>query len=139
MEELDQLRKLSEQEAMDDKLRREISIALFDAMPDSIVVVDQNGIIFQVNRETELIFGYSRQEIIGQPVEALLPGRLRDSHVSHRAKYLDEPRTRSMGQVGMELYGRRKDGREFAAEISLSPLPTERGLFVITIIRRRRG
>ncbi len=105
-----------------------------EAAPDAIVVVDGAGRIAVVNRLTERMFGYARDELRGQPVEVLVPERFRERHVADRANYAHEPRTRPMG-AGRELAGRRKDASEFPVEISLSPLETPDGTVVISIIR----
>jgi PAS domain S-box-containing protein len=105
-----------------------------EAAPDAIVVVDPGGRIVLVNELIERMFGYSRQELLGQSVEMVVPDRVRRAHVAYRNAYFREPRTRPMG-AGRELAGRRKDGSEFPVEISLSPLPTDKGTLVISIIR----
>ncbi|HEX2574585.1 MAG TPA: histidine kinase dimerization/phosphoacceptor domain -containing protein [Polyangia bacterium] len=105
-----------------------------EAAPDAIVVVDAEGRIVIVNQLTERMFGYTRQELLGAPVELLVPERYGVRHVEERASYFGEPRTRPMGE-GRELAGRRKDGSEFPVEISLSPLKTHGGTLVISIIR----
>ncbi len=105
-----------------------------EAAPDAIVVVDRSGRIGIINQLAERLFGYSRQELLGMQIEELVPQRFRQQHVGHRDDYFREPRTRPMGQ-GRELSGRRKDGSEFPVEISLSPLKTETGTVVISIIR----
>jgi PAS domain S-box-containing protein len=105
-----------------------------EAAPDSIVVVDPEGRIIIANGLAEHMFGYARDELIGQPIELLVPERYRTGHVEHRTSYFHEPRTRRMGG-GRALSGQRKDGTEFAVEISLSPLQTDRGPLVISIIR----
>ncbi|HVE87933.1 MAG TPA: PAS domain S-box protein [Myxococcales bacterium] len=105
-----------------------------EAAPDAIVVVDQAGRIVIANKLSERLFGYAREELVGQRVEILVPQRLREDHVQHRTQYFHEPRTRPMGE-GMALAGRRKDGTEFPVEISLSPLSTDQGPLVISIIR----
>ncbi len=107
---------------------------LFEAAPDAIVLVDGEGRIRRVNRQAELMFGYSRRELLNKPVEALLPPRFREHHVAHRSAYLAEPRQRPMG-AGLELYGLRKDGTEFPVDIVLSPLQTDDQLFVVSVIR----
>jgi PAS domain S-box-containing protein len=105
-----------------------------EAAPDAIVVVDRRGKIVTINTLTERMFGYGRDELVGQAVEVLVPERYRGAHVDDRSTYFEEPRTRPMG-AGRELSGRRKDGREFAVEISLSPLQVQDGPLVISIIR----
>ncbi|HYO51870.1 PAS domain S-box protein [Archangium sp.] len=105
-----------------------------EAAPDAIVVVDTSGRIVTVNQLTERMFGYARQELLGKTVEFLVPERYHGRHVLHRSNYFREPRTRPMGE-GRELAGRRKDGSEFSVEISLSPLETDKGTLVISIIR----
>lgn len=107
---------------------------LLEFIPDAIVIINGDGHIVLVNSMTEKMFGYDRDELLGKPVEILLPERFREKHVGHRNDYYSEPRMRSMG-VGFNLCGRRKDGTEFPVEISLSPMETENGILVISFIR----
>ena len=107
---------------------------LLDAAPDAILCVDADGRIAIANAQAERLFGYSEEELVGAPVELLVPPQLRDTHVRHRAAYLHDPRPRPMG-AGMQLAGRRKDGSEFPAEISLSALDTAQGVLVSAAVR----
>ncbi len=115
---------------------------ILESAPDGMVIVDNRGKIALVNGQAERLFGYSRHELIGAPVELLVPDRLRDVHRRHRADYAETPRTRPMG-AGLDLSGRRKDGSEFPVEISLSPLQAPDGTLTIAAIRditeRRRA
>src|SRR5919204_1485176 len=111
---------------------------LLEAAPDCVVIVDLGGTIQMVNRQTEVLFGYPREELLGQPVEMLMPERFRGRHHGHRMNYADDPHTRPMG-VGLELFGRREDGSEFPVEISLSPMSSEDESVVISIIRDVTG
>jgi PAS domain S-box-containing protein len=100
--------------------------ALLEAAPDALVVTDRGGCIQLVNAQAERLFGWRREELVGQPVERLLPDRSRKAHVAQRDLFLRAPRTRMMGE-GLELFAVRKDGTEFPAEVNLSPLDSPEG------------
>ncbi len=114
--------------------------AIFEAASDAILVVDQSGTIISANRKTEEMFGYTRETLWGQPLEMLLPARLRSRHVDHRAGYFRDPHSRPMG-LGLDLLARKSDGTEFPVEISLNYIETEEGrrafAFVTDITQRR--
>ncbi len=121
-----------------DKLHADESEAYFrtllESAPDAMIIVDDSGKIAIVNGQTETMFGYRRDEMIGQPIEIMLPERLREEHRAHRDRFDQDPELRPMG-AGLELVGRRKDGTEFPVEISLSPVQTETTRFVSSVIR----
>ncbi len=108
--------------------------ALLDAAPDAMICADRNGRIALVNAQAERLFGYPRDELIGQPVEILVPDEARGIHPGHRAGYLADPQPRPMG-AGIRLAGRRRDGTTFPAEISLSAIDTGEGVLVTTAVR----
>ena len=107
---------------------------LFEAAPDALVTIDGDGEIALANAQVEHLFGYARAELVGRPIELLMPERFWQSHVGHRAQYAATPVVRPMG-TGLRLVCRRKDGTEFWAEISLSPIATAAGLVVTCAIR----
>jgi PAS domain S-box-containing protein len=107
---------------------------LLESAPEAMVIIDSRGRIVALNSQTELLSGYNRQELLGQPIERLVPERFHTQHCQQRADYAAQPRCRPMG-VGIEVIGRRKDGSEFPAEVSLRPLHTAEGLLVSSAIR----
>jgi PAS domain S-box-containing protein len=115
--------------ATDNKFRQ-----LLEAAPDAIIVVDQSGTIVLANSMTQKNFGYHIDELLGQPIEVLVPERYRQPHIGYRQGYFNEPSTRPMGS-GLELVAVRKDGSEFPTEISISPLETDEGVLVTAVVR----
>ena len=115
---------------------------LFETASDAYVAVDEKGLVVRVNAQVESLFGYQRDELLGQPVETLIPEGRRSAHRRHRADYWAHPRRRSMGE-NLELLARRKDGTEFPVDIILSPLETVDGRLAVAAVRdvteRRRA
>jgi PAS domain S-box-containing protein len=104
-----------------------------ESAPNAIVMADSTGRVTLVNSQTEKYFGYTRSELIGQPIEMLIPERYRQRHPQYRRSFATERRARAMG-IGRDLSGRRKDGSEFPVEIGLSPIETEQGTLVLSAI-----
>jgi len=117
-----------------DRGRLQYTWSVLESAPDAMVIIDRKGEVQLANAAIETLFGYPRAELIGRPVEMLIPQRYRDRHPGHRARFLAERRVRPMG-ANLELSGQRKDGSEFPVEISLSPLETDDGMLTIAAIR----
>lgn len=107
---------------------------LLESAPDAIVIVDGQGRISLLNRQLALIFGYTPDELLGRPIEVLLPERFRERHLQHREQFAEQPSTRPMG-TALDLYALRKNGEEFPVEVSLSPLGEGSDLLVTAVIR----
>src|SRR6185437_14113436 len=105
-----------------------------EAAPDAMIIIDGSGAIRFANRQVSSLFGYAHDEVVGKPVELLMPERFHAHHIEHRDQYLGNVRIRPMG-AGLQLFGRRKDGTEFPVEISLSPIEHEQGTLISAAIR----
>ena len=117
-----------------ERTRLQYTWSVLESAPDAIVIVNRDGVVQLANAATETLFGYRREELVGRPVEMLMPERYRGRHDGHRAGFFSNPRARGMSP-DLVLSGRRKDGVEFPVEISLSPLETEDGVFATAAIR----
>ena len=115
------------------KLAEEKFRLAVEACPSGIVMADAEGRIVLINAETERLFGYDRQELIGQPVDVLVPPRFQEAHPGLRAGFVAHPGARTMG-AGRDLYGLRKDGSEFPVEVGLNPIRTPEGLMILSVI-----
>ena len=111
---------------------------LLDAAPEALVTVDERGLIVLVNRRTELLFGYSREELVGQSIEILVPERIRSARPDQRGGFFADPSSLPMG-TRLDLQGLRKDGSEFPSQIVLAPVRAEEGLFVTAAIHDVTG
>ena len=109
--------------------------SLVESFPDAMIGADRSGLIALVNSQTEQLFGFKRDELLGQPIEVLIPQRYREAHVNHRTGYADDPNRRSMGTRAMNLVGKRRDEAEFPVDVSLSPVETPDGPLMIAAIR----
>jgi PAS domain S-box-containing protein len=107
---------------------------LLEALPDAVFVVAADGRIVFVNAQAQALFGYAREDLVGQLIEMLVPEAVRPVHPQHRGRYFGAPQVRPMG-AGLDLSGRRADGTEFPAEISLSAIETAEGRLVTAVVR----
>jgi PAS domain S-box-containing protein len=106
---------------------------VFEAAPNAMVMVSEDGRIVLINAQGEKVFGYGRAELVGLPIETLIPERFQPEHPMHRKHFVGNPQTRTIG-AGRELFGRRKDGSEVPVEIGLNPMRTPEGLFVVASV-----
>jgi PAS domain S-box-containing protein len=122
------MRDVSERERAEERFRQ-----LIESVPNGIVMIDAGGTIALVNAQIERAFGYTREELLGQPIEILVPQRFREHHPVYRDSFLAAPVARPMGS-GRDLFGLRKDGTEFPVEIGLSPIKTDKGAMALGTI-----
>ncbi|MTI89333.1 MAG: PAS domain S-box protein [Balneolaceae bacterium] len=123
------IRDVTERKKAEERFRN-----LMESAPDAMVIINESGTIELVNKQTEALFEYQREELIGTQVEELIPDSFMHSYQEHRTHYTKNPNVRGMG-IGMELNGKKKNGKEFPVEISLSPLETDKGVLVSVAIR----
>ena len=139
-EEIDRLIQLDEEETARQTHRvalQSLAAAVIEALPDALIVVDVEGKIVLVNERTEFMFGYPRVELIGRPVEMLMPARIRQIHTTHRREYNLfnlSPHARTMG-LGLKLIALRCDGLEFPTEIMLARMVVSQGIYNLALIR----
>jgi PAS domain S-box-containing protein len=119
---------ISPRKRLEERFRRVV-----EAAPSAMVMISRSGMIEMVNNQAERVFGYSRSEMLGQPVEMLVPGRFRHGHPGLRSAFFADPQSRPMG-AGRDLYALRKDGSEFPVEIGLNPIETEEGSMILSAI-----
>lgn len=122
-----------QEEILERKRAEERFRLVVESAPTGIVMIDREGRIVLINAQTEILFGYARDELIGRPVELLLPRRFSENHPKYREAYLLNPEVRSMG-IGRELSGQRRDGSEFPVEVGLNPIQTSEGFFILSSI-----
>jgi len=121
--------------SLDRERRADLFFQAFQQAADALVIIDPDGIILYANSQAEVLFGYGAEEMVDRPVEILLPVHMREAHIADREAYVkDSPTGRPMGR-GIPLFGRRKNGSEFPAEIALSPIDYNNGVFVIAAVR----
>jgi len=131
----------SDKQEIFEQAKRELQIkeseerfrSLVESSPNAIVLTDQHGLIRLVNRQTEVLFGYERSELIGKPIETMLPERFRTNHLDHRDSFYRSPQTRPMG-IGRDLFGLHKKGHEIPVEIGLTPLRSQDKLMILSTI-----
>jgi PAS domain S-box-containing protein len=129
--ELARLKEISER-----LLSPEVQQKVNDEVPIALVVADAEGRVVLFNRQAELLFGYSRVEVFGKPVEIFVPEARRGSHVQHRSRYTNDPQVRPMGR-DLDLEARHKNGSTFPVAVMLAPLVTTEGIFTMAAIRRK--
>ncbi len=110
--------------------------SLIEALPDALVVLNAQGVIFLVNAQAEYLFGRSRAEMIGSRVETLMPERFRSEHVKLRSGYVSDPRLRNTG-AKIKVLSLQRDGTEIEVDVALAPMMTQSGMFVLATLRRR--
>jgi two-component system sensor histidine kinase DevS len=136
-EALDRLAQIVAQEKQDDELWLAICPDTWEVSQDAQIAFDKTGKVFRANRKARLMLGYSSRQLRGKTVEELIPSRFRTAHEAHRKGYVKDPVPRFMGE-DLALWLLTADSDEIPVEISLSPLESDRGLFINTVIRKKR-
>jgi PAS domain S-box-containing protein len=131
---------VSEQKKAEEAQKTSLALfeGLFEASPDAILLVLSDGMIQRANHQVEAVFGYARDELVGQPIERLIPARFRDIHVQHRSEYNQNLHSRPMG-IGLSLFGLNKDRHEFPVDVTLSPLSVNQQNYIICVVRDMSG
>jgi protein-histidine pros-kinase len=115
----------------------ELFAQIIESLPDGLVLVDNDGKIDFINRQAELLFGYSRYELIGEEHAKLIPSNVRDLHDEHRINYQRDPHVRSMGMAeSAPLMGLHKDGSNFPVDIMLAPIVGRKGIYTVAVLRK---
>ena len=115
----------------------ELAGLVVEHLPDAVVIVNDQGVITRVNAKAELLFGYPRSEIVGQPIDRLVPEDRREQHAARRYTYMEDPHIRPMG-LGLTLHAKHRSGALVPVDINLAPVVTTRGVWVIASARRKR-
>lgn len=122
-------------QACDLKTLEQLSLKVVEASPDAKIVIDAEGVIVIFNQQAELMFGHSREDVIGEKIEMLLPERMREGHLRYREVYFESPSIREMG-AGRVLLGLHKNGKEFPVQIKLAYLIVKSGIHALAVVRR---
>jgi PAS domain S-box-containing protein len=130
------LQQLSEPGAI---LDPDLMAKILEMLPDGVIVIDDQGVMRFVNQSVELMFGYPRQNMLGERLEMLLPNRLTERHTGHRRTFFENPHTRPMGVNVGPLMGLRSNGVEVELEITIGPLVTGQGIYAVAVVRRRHA
>ncbi len=130
------VRDVTDRRATEEVLRKSRMMfeKFYEQSPDAIIAMDENGKINRVNAPAEALFGFPRERMLGQALEMLIPERLRDRHVAHRTRYMEDPRSRPMG-IGLPLSGLHADGHEFPIDVSLRPIEIDQRQVVLAVVR----
>lgn len=135
----DVMRRLEQLSAPGAILDPDLMAKILDMLPDAVIVIDERGVMCLVNQSAELLFGYPRQNMVGEELAMLLPERLRERHVEHRTRFFENPHVRPMGVGISPLVGLRSNGVEVELAITIGPLVTGHGIYAVAVVRRRHA